>query len=94
MKKSFIKEAEGRISQSARAFISEPIKKEANKKEMIIMPEIESQTKETKSKALNLLVTPSIYEALRKEGKEKELSVNETCNRIFDIYIQSRQNNR
>jgi hypothetical protein len=93
MKKSFIKEAESRISQPARAFISEPTKKESNKRQLANMPEIESQTKETKSKALCLLVKPSICDALKKEAKEKELSVNETCNRIFEIYIQSRQNN-
>jgi predicted HicB family RNase H-like nuclease len=94
MKKSFIEEAEGRISQPAKAFISEQRKKGANKKDFIGMAEIERQTKETKSKALHLLVSPSIYEELKKEAKGKELSVNETANRIFDIYIKSRQNNR
>jgi predicted HicB family RNase H-like nuclease len=43
---------------------------------------------------LNLLVKPSAYEALKKEAKEKELSVNETANRILEIYIKSRGNNR
>jgi predicted HicB family RNase H-like nuclease len=94
MKKSFIEEAERRISQPARAFLSEPTKKVANNGHLARMPEIERQTKETKSKALNLLVKPSAYEALKKEAKEKELSVNETANRILEIYIKSRQNNR
>jgi rhamnose utilization protein RhaD (predicted bifunctional aldolase and dehydrogenase) len=94
MKKSFIEEAENRISRSAEAFISDLTKKETNKKQTTNIPEIENQIKETKSKALRLLVKPSIYEALKKEAKEKELSVNETANRIFDIYIKSRQNNR
>jgi hypothetical protein len=94
MKKSFMEDAEERISQSARAFISEARKKGVNKREFAGMAEIERQRKETKSKALHLLVKPSIYEELKKEAKGKELSVNETANRIFDIYIKSRQNNR
>jgi hypothetical protein len=90
MKKSFIKEAEGRINQSARAFISKPTKKNVNKKNSTGMLEIEGQTKETKSKALCLLIRPSVYEALKNEAYKKNLSINETANRIFELYIKGR----
>jgi predicted HicB family RNase H-like nuclease len=49
--------------------------------------EIVKQQRETKSKALTLLVKPSTYEALKKEATSKTMSINEVANQLFEQYV-------
>ena len=44
---------------------------------------------ETKSKRLQLLITPSLQEKLRDLSKAEGLSINEIANRAFEAYIEN-----
>lgn len=55
----------------AMQFISKPQKNRKIKKRGEFI-ETQKKVRETKSKALNLLVKPSIYTALKEESKNKE----------------------
>ena len=43
---------------------------------------------ETKSKRLQLLITPSLHEKLKDLSKAESLSINEIANRAFEAYIK------
>ena len=43
---------------------------------------------ETKSKRLQLLITPSLHEKLKDLSKAEGLSINEIANRAFEAYIK------
>lgn len=44
---------------------------------------------ETKSKRLQLLITPSLHRQLQDLAKAENISVNEVANRAFDYYIEN-----
>ena len=44
---------------------------------------------ETKSKRLQLLITPSLHTKLQNLAKAENTSVNEVANRAFDYYIEN-----
>lgn len=68
----------------ALAFITEPFE-EADKKRLLTS-ENKKKNVETKSKRLNLLVKPSIYEDLEKIATMKQTSVNDLINRVLEDY--------
>lgn len=76
--KSFKANMEETKSNAALAFITQP--QEVETKE---------QEKETKSKRVNLLVKPSVYEALTKVAAMKRTSVNDLLNTIAAEYAAS-----
>jgi hypothetical protein len=59
-------------------------------KDNLMRIEIAQQQRETKSKALTLLVKPSTYKALKKEASSKTMSVNEVANQLFEQHVASR----
>lgn len=44
---------------------------------------------ETKSKRLQLLITPSMHRKLQDLAKAENLSINETANKAFAFYIEN-----
>ena len=44
---------------------------------------------ETKSKRLQLLITPSLHRKLQDLAKAENISINEVANRAFDYYIEN-----
>lgn len=46
------------------------------------------ESRETKSRRLQLLVYPSIYKALEKEAKKRKISVNELINRVLEKHTK------
>lgn len=61
------------------------------KEELIeILTELGASKDETKSKRLQLLVTPSMYEALKKLSEGTGLSVNAIVNEALDEYLKGK----
>ena len=56
--------------------------------EAVNIPEGYRLVRESKSKRLQLLVTPTIAENLKAIALLRKCSVNELCNRIFDEYMR------
>ena len=46
--------------------------------------------RETRSKRLNLLITPSLYDALSAKADELDISFNEACNLAFEHFVKRR----
>ena len=46
--------------------------------------------RETRSKRLNLLITPSLYDALSVKADELDISFNEACNLAFEQFLKRR----
>ena len=44
--------------------------------------------RETRSKRLNLLITPSLYDAMLAKAERLDLSFNEACNMAFSEYVR------
>jgi predicted HicB family RNase H-like nuclease len=80
--------AEGKISKLAKEIKVERTKKQD--KDSLMRIEMAKQQRETKSKALTLLVKPSTYKALKKEASSKTMSVNEVANQLFEQHVASR----
>jgi hypothetical protein len=92
-KNDFAQEARNKISHLGVEKIINGTKK-IEEKEATNIPfaEIQRSKKESKSRAMHILVRPSMYNAIVKEAELKELSVNETVNRIFKIWLASNSN--
>lgn len=67
--------------------VAKTTKRTGNRKAQFI--EIQKKIRETKSKALNLLIKPSTYAALKSEAESKDMSINEIANQLFEQYINS-----
>ncbi|MEM1506253.1 toxin-antitoxin system HicB family antitoxin [Domibacillus sp. 8LH] len=50
----------------------------------------DSESTETKSKRLNLLVTPSLHVNLKKVATMEETSVNDLINRVLNEYVEDK----
>jgi predicted HicB family RNase H-like nuclease len=89
------KEFKKAIDESHAAFIStsKEVKQRGNSKfnnEKIkdgIIKMVSPKKKELKSRAIHILVKPSIYEALQTTAKSKKLSLNEVINQLLELSI-------
>ena len=46
--------------------------------------------RETRSKRLNLLITPSLYDAILRKAQDLDISFNEACNLAFEQFLKRR----
>jgi predicted HicB family RNase H-like nuclease len=52
------------------------------------LDERRQNTQETRSKRMQILVTPSMFENLKERAGSEGVSVNELVNVIFDLYLK------
>lgn len=68
--------------------ISEPAEMMAADPESFTVPEGYRLIRESKSKRLQLLVTPTIAANMKAAAMIEGISLNELCNRIFEDYLR------
>lgn len=86
MRKSFTDQMKNRQNNPAAQFVTEP------EAQPIRQPEAEQQPRrkppEAKSRRMQILIRPSLYEALKAAADEEYLSVNELINEILTDAIK------
>ena len=53
-------------------------------------PRFVHRRRETRSKRLNLLITPSLYDAILRKAQDLDISFNEACNLAFEQFLKRR----
>lgn len=79
---------ENTFENPAELFLGQPGETAATDPEAVNIPEGYRLVRESKSKRLQLLVTPTIAENLKAIALLRKCSVNELCNRIFEEYMR------
>lgn len=85
MAKSFKDKMQQKAANPTMQFISPPEEEKPHRLQIETRPwyEREQGAGETKSRRLQLLLTPSLYEAVKEEAEQRGLSVNEIINLIL-----------
>ena len=71
--------------------LTQPTKEELEAKESSSVPmKRNPEYIETKSKRVQMLMQPSLYDAIKKEAKDKNISVNEMMHEILKNHVEGR----
>ena len=71
--------------------LTQPIEEELEAKESNGVPMKKNpEFIETKSKRVQMLMQPSLYDAVKKEAKDKNISVNEMMHEILKNHVEGR----
>ena len=71
--------------------LTQPTKEELEAKESNGVPmKMNPEFIETKSKRVQMLMQPSLYDAVKKEAKDKNISVNEMMHEILKNHVEGR----
>ena len=71
--------------------LTQPTKEELEAKESNGVPmKTNPEFIETKSKRVQMLMQPSLYDAVKKEAKDKNISVNEMMHEILKNHVEGR----
>ena len=84
--KTFFNKAKEKLAHPTHAFV-ETEEVPAEKKPMPAYKPVR-RSRETKSKRLNLLITPSLHEAMLAKAEALDLSFNEACNLAISEFIR------
>lgn len=87
--KEFFKPKTKHTGHASEAFISHEVKNKVQEQQPV-ETQSSRREREPKSRRLNLLVRPSVYEALIAKADEQDLSFNALCNRIFSEYLEGK----
>ena len=84
--KSFSNKAKEKLAHPTHAFVE--AQEDTPQKESLPVYKPVRRNRETKSKRLNLLITPTLYEAMVAKAEKLDLSFNEACNLAISEFIR------
>lgn len=84
--KSFFNKAKEKLDHPTHAFVDND--EEVVEKKPLPVYKPVRRSRETKSKRLNLLITPSLYEAMLAKAESLDLSFNEACNMAINEFAR------